>query len=298
MERHTRAPFDLAREDAALAARLRALAIEARLVFVTGLPGTGKSLLIRELARAAVEAGRTVHLLQWDVARPAFEAAPAGRRYPLVDGVTHVVIRKAAGLWVREAVASWHAAHPGPARLLIGELPLVGGRFIELARPIDDAAEPVLAAPSCRFVLPVPSREVRASIERERDRRMAQPAHPREREDAPSHVLRALWSDLVGAARALGLPEAPAGGGVVAYDPALYAAVYRYVLARRHTETLSLTRVLPVERVSVYDVGVPTAEVLPSEQEIERAIRAVEARYPNPERLAAEADRWYARSAP
>lgn len=241
-----------------------------------------------------------MHTLQWDVARPVFEAAPAGRRYPLVGGVTHIVVRKAAGLWVREAVASWHAANPLPAHLLIGELPLIGGRFIEPARPADDAAEAVLAAPSCRFVVPVPSRDVRTFVEAERDHRMARPVHPRERDDAPSHVLRALWDELAGAARSLALPAAsPAEGptlergGGGAYDPAIYEAVYRHVLAHRHTETLPLTRVLRVGRISAYDLGVPTRELLPSERDVERAIRAVEARYPRLEPLGAEMGRWY-----
>lgn len=234
-----------------------------------------------------------MHTLQWDVARPVFEAAPGGRRYPLVDGVTHVVIRKAAGLWVREAVAVWHAANPGAAALLIGELPLVGGRFIELARPSEDAAEAVLAAPSCRFVIPVPSRDVRAFVEAERDRRMAEPEHAREREDAPSHVLRALWSDLVTAARALGLPEVPADRGPVPYDPEIYEAVYRRVLTRRQTETLPLTRVLEAGRRSVYDLGVPARDLLPSPEDVARAVGTVEAHYPDLDRLAAEMDQWY-----
>jgi len=285
--------IDLTRDDPALAGRLRALATGARLAFVTGLPGTGKSLVIRELSRLAAAAGRTVHTVQWDVARPAFEAAPAGRRYPLADGVTHVVIRKAAGLWVRGAVASWHAAHPEPGHLLIGELPLVGGRFIELARFTDDAAEKVLAAPSCRFVIPVPALDVRTFVEAARDRSMARPAHPREREDAPTHVLRALWNELVGVARTMGLPGVPAGGGRVAYDPAIYEAVYRHGLARRHTETLPLTRVLQVENISAYEIGVPARELLPSPDDVERAIRAVEASYPDNERLGTEMERWY-----
>jgi hypothetical protein len=235
-----------------------------------------------------------VHTLQWDVARPVFEASPAGRRYPLVDGVTHVVIRKAAGLWVRGALADWHTANPSAAHVLIGELPLVGARFIELARPAADRAEDVLAAPSCRFIIPVPSRDVRAFVERERDLRMAQPVHAREREDAPSHVLRALWDELVAAARTLALPEAPVGGGAAApYDPAIYEAVYRHVLARRHAETLPLTRVFQLGSASAYDLGVPTRELLPSAVEVERAIRAVETRYPGLDELTADADRWY-----
>src|SRR6266571_3560515 len=105
---------------AALEAQLRSLAGR-HLVFFAGLPGTGKSLLAHQLAHLAAVAGRGIHLLQWDVARPVFEAAPAGRRYPLADGVTHAVIRKAAGLWVRHAVAGWSERHRGPEPLLVGE---------------------------------------------------------------------------------------------------------------------------------------------------------------------------------
>src|SRR5580765_6044208 len=113
---------------------------ERRIVFFAGLPGTGKSLLAHQLVHVASGAGRQVHLLQWDVARPVFEASPAGRRYPVLDGVTHAVIRRAAGLWVRDAVAGWSARYGEPEHLLVGETPFVGNRFVELARPIDDRA--------------------------------------------------------------------------------------------------------------------------------------------------------------
>src|SRR4030095_12428318 len=88
--------------DQRLAEQLRALTAR-RMVFFAGLPGTGKSLLVHQLVHLPSGARRRVHLLQWDVARPVFEASPAGRRYPLVDGVTHPFIRRAAGQWVRHA---------------------------------------------------------------------------------------------------------------------------------------------------------------------------------------------------
>ena len=163
-----------------------------RLVFFAGLPGTGKSLLVHQLAHLAAGAGRSVHLLQWDVARPVFEASPPGQRYPLKDGVTHPAIRKAAGLWVREALAAWDERYPGPEPMLIGETPFVGSRFIELARRAEDRAETLLASTSCRFVLPVPSCEVRRFIESERERRSASPTHAREREDALTGVGREI----------------------------------------------------------------------------------------------------------
>ncbi|MGH7392138.1 MAG: hypothetical protein ACREM3_22165, partial [Candidatus Rokuibacteriota bacterium] len=162
--------------DPRLAEQLHRLAGR-RMVFCAGLPGTGKSLLVHQLAHLAGAGGRRVHLLQWDVARPVFEASPAGRRYPVVEGVTHAVVRKAAGLWVRHALAEWSARHPEPEHLLIGETPLVGARFVELARRGDDHAEALLAAPSCRFVIAVPSAEVRRFLEAERERRAASPLH-------------------------------------------------------------------------------------------------------------------------
>ena len=127
------------------------------MVFVAGLPGTGKSLLVHQLVHVASGAGRRIHLLQWDVARPVFEASPAGQRYPLVDGVTHAVIRRAAGLWVRDALADWSERYPDPRHLLVGETPFVGNRFVELARPSGDRAEALLTSPSCRFVIATPS---------------------------------------------------------------------------------------------------------------------------------------------
>jgi hypothetical protein len=85
-------------------------------VFFAGLPGTGKSLLVHQLAHLASRNGGTVHLLQWDVARFVFETSPAGRRYPLAEGVTHptppagAVRRSPAGrardVEVRSAVAA------------------------------------------------------------------------------------------------------------------------------------------------------------------------------------------------
>jgi adenylylsulfate kinase-like enzyme len=129
--------------DPQLAERIRALAGR-RMVFFAGLPGTGKSLLAHQLLHLASGSGRRVHLLQWDVARPVFEASDAGRRYPLADGVTHPVIRRAAGLWAREALVEWSERHRDPEHLLVGETPFVGNRFVELARRVDDRAEALL----------------------------------------------------------------------------------------------------------------------------------------------------------
>jgi hypothetical protein len=276
---------------------LERLAREQRLVFVAGLPGTGKSLVIHQLAHLASAAARAVHLLQWDVARPAFEASDAGRRYPMVNGVTHGLIRKAVGLWARRALVEWAGRHPGREHLLLGETPFIGNRLIELARPAGDEAEPILSAPSCRFLIPVPSPEVRRFLEAERERRAARPVHEREREDAPPHVLRDLWRELALAGQRLGLAPAPAAGPAGAdgppYDPALYRRVYERLLRHRPVEVVPMTVVLPTGSLSVYDFAVPRHDLAPAPAEAARFIREVEVRYPDLAALEDEIDRWY-----
>jgi hypothetical protein len=264
-------------EASPLFAALATLGREARLVCFAGLPGTGKSLLIRELAHLAHARGRVVHLLQWDVARTVFEACEAGRRYPQAGGVTHGVIRLAVGRWARAAVARWHTRH-GADALLIGETPFIGHRLIELARPQPDDAEPLFASPAARFVVPVPSRALREHLEDERERRTRSPLHPREREDAPPAVLRALWREVAGDDRP--------------YDPAVYRQVYERVLRRRHALTLPLDTRLPVGDTSAYDVRVPTADLLAEPEEAARHIADVEARHPGSAAVQRAIDGW------
>lgn len=270
------------------------LAERARMVFFAGLPGTGKSLCIHQLVHLAHARGRRLFLLQWDVARPPFEAHPAARPYPIDRGVTHGVIRLAVGRWARAAIGRWSAEHAGAEALLVGETPLVGNRLVELARPAPDAAEPLLAAPSARFVVPVPSAPVRAHIEAERARRAAAPLHEREREDAPPDVMRDLWRQLRAAAVTLGLaPPLALAEADPPYDPEIYAAVYLAVLARRHRTRLPLDAVLPAGGLSPYDLRVPSADLVPAPQDIPRLIGEAAAIAAGAPSLSDRLDRWY-----
>ena len=282
--------------DKQLTEQLRALSRQ-RMVFFAGLPGTGKSLLVHQLVHLAAGSGRSVHLLQWDVARPVFEATVAGRRYPLLEGVTHPVIRKAAGLWARRALILWSERHRDPRHLLAGETPFVGSRFVELARRRDDGAEALLSAKSCRFVIAVPSFEVRRFLEARRALRAASPLHPREREDAPPSVLHDLWRELAEVAGQLGLASGAAGvsatNTVGPYDPLVYRRVYELVLRHRHVEVAPLDAILPTESLSVYDFAVSPHDLVPTEIEAEEAIHEVERDYPDPTRLEAEVARWW-----
>ena len=282
------------RSDPRLEERIRSLALR-HMVFFAGLPGTGKSLLVHQLTHMARASRRSVHLLQWDVARPVFEASAAGQRYPLADGVTHAVIRKAAGRWVRQAVAQWSARHPGIEHLLVGETPFVGHRFIELAPRLGDGAEPLLIDRSCRFVIAVPSAEVRQFLKAERERRATDPLHPREREDAPPSVLRDLWRDLTRVARQMGISvPVPAGDdGTVPYAPDIYQKVYERILRFRNVDVVNLDVILPTRQLSVYDFDDPPTPLIPSEAETDECIQAVELERTDATTLDREIARWW-----
>jgi predicted kinase len=262
-------------QGSSLRAAVESLARDTRCVFFAGLPGTGKSLLIHQLAHLAHACGRRVHLLQWDVVHAAIESSPAGGRYPQERGITHPLIRIAAGRWARAALAAWDAAQ-APSALLIGETPFVGHRFIDLARPADDAAERVLASAATRFVIPVPSPTLRRHIEAERTRRALAPVHAREREDAPPDVLRGVWRELLDVATALGIARV---ADDAAYDPAVYRAVYARLLARRHAEALAIDERLPTAAMSAYDFRIPATDTVPSDAEAARFITAAERDY-------------------
>ena len=294
MDTHSTSGHLVAAADPRLYAHLQRLARTQRLVFFAGLPGTGKSLLSHQLAHLAHAMGRTVHMLQWDVARPVFEASPAGQRYPVVHGVTHGVIRKAAGLWARQGLVQWQQRHPEPHHLLIGETPLVGQRFIELAHPHADAAEQLLREVSCCFALPVPSRAVRDYLEAERQRRSARPLHQQEREDAPPQVLRDLWRQVASIAPWLGMPSVSGlSEAQVPYDPVLYQQVYQHVLRHRQVLVIPLDTMLPTATLSVYDFAMPRYDVVPTAEDVTRCIREVEQQYPDLDVLQRAIDHWY-----
>jgi len=266
---------------------LRDAARERRCVFVAGLPGVGKSLIVQQLALIAEAEGRVPHLLQWDVARIPFDTPAILARHPEVNGVTDVAIRTAVGLWARGAVTRWDTAHANaPEHLLVGETPLVGGRLVELARPQDDAVEPLLAGPATLFVILVPTSELRRTIEASRERDLAAASNERDRASAPPHLVRAHWDEIVGIAKRLGVDAASDDG----YDPDAYVEVYRRALRHRSSVVLPLTKVLAV-RGSPHERAAPVRELLPSDHDVAQAITLVDA-LPRAE-IEDAADRWY-----
>jgi len=258
-----------------------------RIAFLVGLPGTGKSLLLQQLALMAQQAGRTVHLLQYDVARMAFETSENLARYPEIDGFTHAAIRKAVGLWARIGVAQWRKQHPDNAHFLLGELPLVGNRLSELMLKLPDGAEAILAGDETFFVLPVPSQEVRAVIESAREKTIAQPRHAKEEKDAQPNVLQALWEEVAQVSYELGLSDSRK----VAYDAEVYTAVYQHLLTHRHTKTLSIDTILK-PTTSAYDLHLGGTELAARPTEVQQIISQIEQQY-TPQALEHAVSRWF-----
>lgn len=225
---------------------------------------------MRRAADIARAAGRSVHLLQWDVARLAFDTPAILARYPEIQGVTHAAVRIAAGRWAREAVRRWDEAH-GARDLLLGETPLVGERFASLARRRDDAVEGLLASEGTLFLVPVPTAAVRERIETARARDMTAPLRDRDRASAAPHLVRWHWDDLVAVALELGVgPARP-----LAYDADLYARTFHLILARRHTRIVEIDEVLDVEGSA--RVVPEASEIVPTASEVAEAMASVEA---------------------
>ncbi len=264
-----------------------------RIVFLTGLPGVGKSLLLNQLAHLAHFSGHQVYLLQWDILRDAFMTNRIASLFPDTDGITHSVIRRAAGLWVREAVAQWHQKHLGEKSILIGEAPLIGNRLLELVLPRNDAAESILLEKSTRFVLPIPSRRIRRLMETARQTSIKNPRNSRELNDAAPEVLKALWRELIRAAMALNIPTPPKGSDED-YDPRIYESVYLQVLKHRRYEITRLNITLSTHSRSVYTFNMPVEELIPNASEVSHSIEEVEHTYPNLHGLEQEMEEWYA----
>jgi hypothetical protein len=265
---------------------LESAAGHARIAVFCGIPGVGKSRLLGEQQALALAAGRRVTRLAWDVARQAFEMPAILSRYPEIDGSTHVMIRRAVGLWVRPAIERWHASHPSRGDMLLVEAPLVGGRFTELAQSCDDGAEPLLNAPQTRFYVPTPTTVVRLAIEAARRAEALANRHVRDAANASPQVVDELWRMVGRTAKDLGLCSA----ADVPYSPDLYYAVYAAVLRHRRVERLPIEMAVASHR-SPHALVTPTEELCPSAAEALDLVARAEAE--GADRIAARAQNWY-----
>lgn len=259
---------------------------ERMIILFAGLPGVGKSLYLQQLALMAEMEGKRVHLLQWDVTRQVFETPQVLERYPEIDGVTHMAIRKGVGMWARQAVNTWGKIRT-EKDILIGEVPLIGNRLIELAQKIQDEAETILAGEQTLFMIPVPSKRIRDIIEKARSRSISDPKHERENADAPSHVLKALWYQVHKLAVHWGIATLDDAS----YNPEIYAQVYQHLLQHRHMEVLHVDEVLQPQG-SVYDLAAVAGELAATPEQVTEIMLTIEHNY-NTEELERTVANWH-----
>lgn len=244
-----------------------------RCIVVVGLPGTGKSLLVREIAAAADADGRPSTVMQWDVSRESWDSHPsAAATYPEIDGVTHEGIRTAMGTWVREAVGNWYSQHADRNDLLIVEAPHIGGRFSELAHVVDDVAEPGLRGPVTLFVLVAPTKDLQLRLKSQRATDMeSQGEGTYESNNASPDLLDELTNSLRGPARELGIVSTSSTG----YDPELYAELMQHVLRHRNVLVLRPDQLMEVTG-SVYSLGEQSNRLWATEEQVQRSLDIVE----------------------
>ena len=259
----------------------------ARIVVFCGIPGVGKSFLLREQLTMALNASRRVTRLQWDVCRQAFETPPILSRYPEINGSTHIVIRRAVGLWARGAIEHWAATHTGSQHMLLVEAPLVGGRLVELAQSEGDAAEPLLNARETCYYVPTPTVEVRRAIEAARRSEMELNRHARDAANAVPELVDELWQMVATTAALLNLRTT---GTVSSYSPETYFSLYRAVLRHRHVASLPIDQIVS-NAGSPHDVVAATEELAPSSADVLRLVGLAESE--GLESIALRTERWY-----
>ncbi len=264
--------------DTKIGQKLRGAAAHCRILLIVGLPSTGKSLMLQQLIILASEAGRQVHTMQWDDARSAFETQDWLEVFPEVDNVTHPRIRKAVGLWVRGAVQNWCSVYSTSKDLLIVELPVIGGRFVELLQPHDDAPEAVLKSNDTLALVPVPTNEIRRVIAGFRAATSSEPRNDFEARDAPPHIVESQWAE----ARQLyirwnSIEDVSEVDGQ--YQETICRSVFERLCRYRHMQILTIDREFPTKG-SVYERDAPTKTVRATSDEVNAAFARLKHLFP------------------
>ena len=260
---------------------------ECRVVVFSGLPGVGKSLYINQFHAIASTYNRRIDLIQWDIARKAFETPHIAELYPMGDGVVHNGLKLTAGLWLEETVAKW-AGSPESDLLLI-EAPLVGHRFIELAKQSDASPiEAFLSSHQCQFIVPIPSIDVRKRIEEARKVDVSEDA--KTWVGAKPSVMLQLWKMICGIANEYGADICMEGQPP--YDPKIYDMVFSRILQHRNYVPLHVDEVFQID-ISGEDELHALESMSASEEEANRFADLIDTTYPTNQSIDAVVDVWY-----
>jgi hypothetical protein len=244
-------------------------ACSAKIVMFSGLPGVGKSLYINQFHQIAQQQGRSLTVIQWDIARKGFETPEISAFYPLGDGLAHPGVLVAAGAWLMETVQEWILTHSDSKNLLLIEAPLIGNRFVELVKKgQNEALEDFLQSDQFQVLVPLPVWT-----------------------GAKRPVLLALWRMMCRIAHELGknvvlTEEQPP------YDPAIYSYVFERVLKYRHHTFLHLDTIYAVSPTTT-DTFHQLPSLVPNPQDAYRHALQVRQQYPTDEALTDFVKNWF-----
>lgn len=222
---------------------LNELVDEVRIAIFSGLPGVGKSLYINAFQALAENKGKKISVIQWDLARKAFETPAISEYFPMGEGIVHNGLKLAAGKWLMDEVSLWIEEHEDDDEILLIEAPLVGNRFIELVKIQTDAIlESYLSHEGVQVIMPIPSKEVRTKIEAERKRQVNDDA--KVWTGAKPSVMLMLWKMTCGIANEFG--KSIDMSGQPDYDPEVYEFVFSEILKHRYFLPLFVDEVFTI----------------------------------------------------
>ncbi len=227
--------------------QLKEIAETSQVVVFSGLPGVGKSLYIREFQLIARSLDIPVDVIQWDIARKAFETPFIAKHFPMGEGTVHNGLKLIAGKWLIDEVDLWIEQYLKTKRILLVEAPLVGHRFIELVtRNSDNELEAVLNSTTTKVVMPIPSKQVRERIEEDRIRQVDESA--KVWMGAKPSVMLMLWKMTCEIANEFG--KEIDLSGQPPYDPDIYEFVFGQILKHRNFVSLKIDEVFTVPEES------------------------------------------------
>ncbi len=268
---------------------LKKAANTAKVVVFSGLPGVGKSLYINQFQQIAKVNSKAVTVIQWDIARKSFETPEIATRYPMGPGTVHNGVKLSVGNWLMDTVKEWLADNAATNGLLLIEAPLVGHRFIELAKIQEDAAlENFLKSSDFQVLVPIPSKKVRAKIEADRKAQIAEAATTWV--GAKPSVMLLLWKMICGIANEMG--QYISMEGQPPYDPAIYEFVFRKILQHRHFIPLHVEEIFSIDVFDEKDLH-NTGSLAADEKTANQYSAAIAALYPTNAALNEVVNGWY-----
>lgn len=176
-------------------------------------------------------------------------------RFPMKGSTVHNGLKLIAGRWLVDTIHQWYINHDQETDMLLIEAPLVGHRFVEIAKKqSEENLEAFFSSEKFQIIVPIPSLEVREKIESDRAAQVSEDA--KVWSGAKPSVMLMIWKMICGVANELG--KEISMEGQPPYDPAVYEFVFSEILKHRHMTPLYVNEIFKVEiedETALHDTG-------------------------------------------